>query len=165
MIEPVASYFILADFIAADADASDLVSWVIAGIGAALLAAVVAYRLIESRREGAKTGSDPFERLDRVVDPSDAAAPTGFPTPDEPEGADSIVSDLAPGGDDIWFAILGLDRRTADRKSLDEAYRLAAVKNHPDKNRNDPYSARRFRIIEEAYERLRKRLARPVNRA
>ena len=55
----------------------------------------------------------------------------------------------------VWCALLGLDASDIDEEKLTQAFRMAAVKNHPDKNPGDPFAEARFKNIAEAYEGLR----------
>jgi flagellar biosynthesis GTPase FlhF len=60
---------------------------------------------------------------------------------------------------EMYYTILGLDRKTATRDDVERAFRKAAIKNHPDKSENDPFAEKRFRGIKEAYEYLIERHA------
>ena len=50
--------------------------------------------------------------------------------------------------------VLGLDPAKATRADVEDAYRHAALRNHPAKSEGDPYAEARFRFIQEAHEKL-----------
>lgn len=52
-----------------------------------------------------------------------------------------------------YYKILGVEK-DADENAIKKAYRKAAIIHHPDKNRDDPNAAERFKDIGEAYETL-----------
>jgi preprotein translocase subunit Sec63 len=53
------------------------------------------------------------------------------------------------------YVILGLSPG-ATEKQIKKAYRRLAMRFHPDKNPNDPEAEKKFKLIQGAYERLRK---------
>jgi len=56
---------------------------------------------------------------------------------------------------DDYYRVLGVDRG-ASEKDIDKAFKLLALKHHPDKNPNDKEAAEeRFKVIKEAHEVLR----------
>ncbi len=55
---------------------------------------------------------------------------------------------------DLCYAVLGLNRQTATLKDVEQAFKKAALKNHPDKNKDDRFAEGRFRPIKVAYETL-----------
>ena len=52
-----------------------------------------------------------------------------------------------------YYDILGVDRNASDIE-IKKAYRQAALRDHPDRNPDDPNAAERFREAAEAYETL-----------
>lgn len=52
-----------------------------------------------------------------------------------------------------YYAILGIDERASEAE-IRAAYRRAARSNHPDHNPYDPLAARKFAIVQEAYDVL-----------
>ena len=50
-----------------------------------------------------------------------------------------------------YYKILGIDRK-ADELTIRKAYRLNAVKYHPDKHFGDKYFVEKFQEINEAYQ-------------
>jgi len=52
-----------------------------------------------------------------------------------------------------YYAILGIDERAGEAE-IRAAYRRAARSNHPDHNPYDPLAARKFAIVQEAYDVL-----------
>lgn len=60
---------------------------------------------------------------------------------------------------DYHYMILGLKRETATPAMIREAYRRAVISNHPDKNPHDPFALERFKVIQEVYEILQRRIS------
>ncbi|KAF2086459.1 DnaJ-domain-containing protein [Saccharata proteae CBS 121410] len=54
-----------------------------------------------------------------------------------------------------WWKILGVAEE-AMQGEITKAYRLAALKHHPDKNLNDPDAAIRSKVVKRAYDHLKK---------
>lgn len=58
------------------------------------------------------------------------------------------------GDEDVdWFAVLEI-KPDCTKKQISKAYKVAALKYHPDKNRDDPHANEKFHLVQKAYEIL-----------
>src|ERR1700742_4956274 len=68
--------------------------------------------------------------------------------------------------DTDFYALLEGDVHPgSSQKDIDQAYRRAARKHHPDKNRNDPEAVPKFHALQEAYNLLSDPAARAAHDA
>ena len=68
--------------------------------------------------------------------------------------AESRVQTTEPLAPEIYYKLLGLRPEETTTTTINEAYRRAAINNHPDKCKQDPYATERFKLLQEAYEVL-----------
>jgi curved DNA-binding protein CbpA len=61
---------------------------------------------------------------------------------------------MPPKAEDTYYDIIGVEP-TADLKEIKKAYREQALKQHPDKNLDDPEATENFKALQNAYETLK----------
>jgi hypothetical protein len=70
--------------------------------------------------------------------------------PKQAPSANKLGTDEQPA-DTSYYELLGVSP-TASAAAIKKAYYMAAMKNHPDKNPDDPEAEERFKQISEAYQ-------------